>query len=131
MSKPVSYIYILWVGEHRTTGSIFEKIKIKIYFIFNVNFNEPWNVTRKVSLLVIKYIFTTLSLFVVCSKILDCIDKRTLGKGFLALLISSWTIKKIYAQIQILKNVKKIELKRKETDRRKRSLEERWSEKSF
>ena len=62
---------------------------------------------------------------VVCSKILDCIDKRTLGKGFLALLISSWTIKKIYAQIQILKNVKKIELKRKETDRRKRSLEER------
>ena len=55
----------------------------------------------------------------------DVIDNRTIGKGLLALLISSWTINKIYTKIKIRKNVKIIELKRKDIAERKSALEKR------
>ena len=55
----------------------------------------------------------------------EAIDNRTIGKGLLALLISSWTIKKIYTKIKIRKNVKIIEIKRKEIAERKSALEKR------
>ena len=55
----------------------------------------------------------------------ESIDNRTIGKGLLALLISSWTINKIYTKIKIRNNVKIIEIKRKEIAKRKSSLEER------
>ena len=55
----------------------------------------------------------------------ESLDNRTIGKGFLALLISSWTINKIYTKIKIRNNVKIIEIKRKEIAKRKSSLEER------
>ena len=55
----------------------------------------------------------------------ESLDNRTIGKGLLALLISSWTINKIYTKIKIRNNVKIIEIKRKEIAKRKSSLEER------
>ena len=55
----------------------------------------------------------------------EAIDNKTIGKGLLALLISSWTIKKIYTKIKIRKNVKIIEIKRKEIAERKSALEKR------
>ena len=55
----------------------------------------------------------------------ESLDKKTIGKGLMALLISSWTINKIYTKIKIRNNVKIIEIKRKEIAKRKSSLEER------
>ena len=55
----------------------------------------------------------------------EAIDNRLIGKGLLALLISSWTVSKIYTKIKIRKNVKIIEIKRKEIAERKSSLEKR------
>ena len=60
-----------------------------------------------------------------CKILHEVLDSRTIGKGLLALLISSWTINKIYTKIKIQRNTKIIEIKRKEIAKRKKSLEER------
>ena len=60
-----------------------------------------------------------------CKILLEALDSRTIGKGLMGLLITSWTIKKIYTKIKIRRNVKIIERKRQEIAKRKKSLEER------
>ena len=62
-----------------------------------------------------------------CKIFHELLDSRTIGKGLMGLLITSWTIKKIYTKIKIRRNIKIIEIKRKEIAKRKKSLEERYN----
>ena len=62
-----------------------------------------------------------------CKILLEALDSRTIGKGLMGLLITSWTIKKLYTKIKIRRNIKIIEIKRKEIAKRKKSLEERYN----
>ena len=62
-----------------------------------------------------------------CKILLEVLDSRTIGKGLMGLLITSWTIKKMYTKIKIRRNIKIIEIKRKEIAKRKKSLEERYN----